>query len=97
MMQGKMSEKEDATASKQLDLIMQSSGGGLLEGQSSTETVSGHSSVTTSAGEALMQFWKCMGTRLSCSGQEMAPSGSAHALQVRVSQAISGLGVTLGW
>ena len=81
MMQGKMSETKDAGASKQLDLIMQSSGGGLLEGQSSTETVFGHSSVTAYAGEALMQFfcWKCTDTRLSCSWQEMAPSGSAHA------------------
>jgi hypothetical protein len=56
MMQGIIPEKEDKTASKQLDLIMQSSGGGLMEGQSSTETASGHSSVTASAGEALMQY-----------------------------------------
>ena len=71
MMQGKVSQKEDARASKELDLIMQSNGGSLLEGQSSTETVSGHSSVTAYAGEALMQCscWKCMGTRLSCSWQ----------------------------
>lgn len=77
MMQRKMSEKKDARAGKQLDLIMQSSGGGLLEGQSSTETVSGHSSVTAYAGEALMQFfcWKCMGTRFSCLGRKWLPQG----------------------
>ena len=94
MMQGIVPEKEDATASKQLDLIMQSGGGGLMEGRFSTETVSGHSSVTASAGEAPMQssIGKFMGTRLSSSA-----SRSAHASRVRVSQAISGLGVTRGW
>ncbi len=77
MMQKSISRKEDVTASKHLDVIVHSSRDCLLEGQSSLETVSGHSSTAAPAGEALLQslILERMCTSRFRSEQELVPSG----------------------